>query len=432
MGNKKKKKVKKKVKKKIKKKTNQGKLQPSLNDIKNVLKRYDSTSSSNDNHTDITNINNNNYDATAIELHDLNDTQVNKLLMTSTSIVHTRKSSHDDKNVENNDDSLMIYTTKEISNDEINRHLQSNILFSTDKNHSLIKRKTKLMKDRQRYTKKEMEQFSTPPLVDDGNDKKYAKKNEKKNNSSNSNNNTFTSEDKLFKLHIEEDRDHVNKSNTLYLSNNTNIINNNSHSTSSSDVGDVYDRRSRNNEANDDDNNNNNNNNNNKTNNIFNISTILVPDTIVDNLNVVNVMKKKQTAKKAVPEWILAKENIVRENRKKNKTRKNKLIHSYSKKKKEIISKSILNMNSQTFNTKGLVTFGYPSTMMMRSKSIGVADIQDGDADEDMYNTTMRKNMKAKTIASPMYSPWNKQDNETILNRMNKLKRKQRRGRFIR
>ena len=429
VGNKKKKKVKKKVKKKIKKKTNQGKLQPSLNDIKNVLKRYDSTSSSNDNHTDITNINNNNYDATAIELHDLNDTQVNKLLMTSTSIVHTRKSSHDDKNVENNDDSLMIYTTKEISNDEINRHLQSNILFSTDKNHSLIKRKTKLMKDRQRYTKKEMEQFSTPPLVDDGNDKKYAKKNEKKSNSSNSNNNTFTSEDKLFKLHIEEDRDHINKSNTLYLSNNTNIINNNSHSTSSSDVGDVYDRRSRNNEANDDDNNNNNNN---KTSNIFNISTILVPDTIVDNLNVVNVMKKKQTAKKAVPEWILAKENIVRENRKKNKTRKNKLIHSYSKKKKEIISKSILNMNSQTFNTKGLVTFGYPSTMMMRSKSIGVADIQDGDADEDMYNTTMRKNMKAKTIASPMYSPWNKQDNETILNRMNKLKRKQRRGRFFR
>ena len=143
-------------------------------------------------------------------------------------------------------------------------------------------------------------------------------------------------------------------------------------------------------------------------------------------------MKKKQTAKKAVPEWILAKENIVRENRKKNKTRKNKLIHSYSKKKKEIISKSILNMNSQTFNTKGLVTFGYPSTMMMRSKSIGVVDIQDDDADEDMYNTTMRKNMKAKTIASPMYSPWNKQDNETILNRMNKLKRKQRRGRFIR
>eukprot|EP00942_MAST-04A_sp_MAST-4A-sp1_P010371 g10371.t1 len=331
VGNKKKKKVKKKVKKKIKKKTNQGKLQPSLNDIKNVLKRYDSTSS-NDNHADTTNITNNNYDATAIELHDLNDTQVNKLLMTSTSIVHTRKSSHDDKNVENNDDSLMIYTTKEISNDEINRHLQSNILFSTDKNHSLIKRKTKLMKDRQRYTKKEMEQFSTPPLVDDGNDKKYAKKNEKKSN-----------------------------------------------------------------------------------------------NTIVDNLNVVNVMKKKQTAKKAVPEWILAKENIVRENRKKNKTRKNKLIHSYSKKKKEIISKSILNMNSQTFNTKGLVTFGYPSTMMMRSKSIGVVDIQDDDADEDMYNTTMRKNMKAKTIASPMYSPWNKQDNETILNRMNKLKRKQRR-----
>ena len=42
-------------------------------------------------------------------------------------------------------------------------------------------------------------------------------------------------------------------------------------------------------------------------------------------------MKKKQTAKKAVPEWILAKENIVRENRKKNKTR-NGIIYLQMKK----------------------------------------------------------------------------------------------------
>ena len=150
---------------------------------------------------------------------------------------------------------------------------------------------------------------------------------------------------------------------------------------------------------------------------VFNVSTIVVPDVIMENKDI--AMKGK--INKTVPEWILAKENIVRENRKRNKTKGTKLAQAYSRKKKEIISKSILNMNNnKVFNSRDIVTFGYPS--MVKSSTTPYVD----SSAHPMHAT------KANTIASPMYTPWKKQDKDTILDRMNKLKRKQRKGRFIR
>ena len=96
------------------------------------------------------------------------------------------------------------------------------------------------------------------------------------------------------------------------------------------------------------------------------------------------------------------------------KMKKKRLASSYAKKKREIISKSILEMN-KTFNTKDIVTFGYPSTGSIDNKLLGSTNVP-----------------SVKNVASPMYTPWKQQDEETIKNRMNILRRKKRAGQFIR
>ena len=82
----------------------------------------------------------------------------------------------------------------------------------------------------------------------------------------------------------------------------------------------------------------------------------------------------------------------------------------------KLLEQANINFDNKTFNTKDIVTFGYPST---------------GSIDNNSINA--RTNMPSvKTVASPMYTPWKQQDEETITNRMNILRRKKRAGKFIR
>jgi len=396
VGNKKKKKKKKKIKSKqnVKKKSKQ-KFQPTIKEIKYTLKRYDS--SNDEAITTNKKLLSKQYDATAIELHDLNDTQVNKLLMTSVS--KQNDDSNNNKFDSEEENSLLIYTNEEVNSNELTQHLQKDILFSNHKGYNIIKQKSdETQTDKNLYSKKEMGQFSTPPIL---NEMHATNSNNSSTNNMMDTPNTSSSGYMLHQ-HLQAERAGINKSDTLYLShaiaNSADVALDTNHKSKVykkvADTDDLINAPD-----------------------VFNVSTIVVPDVVKENKSI--TMKGK--INKTVPEWILAKENIVRENRKRNKAKGTKLAQAYSRKKKEIISKSILNMNNNNvFNSREIVTFGYPS--MVKSSTTPYVD----SSAHPMHAT------KANTIASPMYTPWKKQDKGTILDRMNKLKRKQRKGRFIR
>ena len=110
-------------------------MQPTIKEIKNTLKRYDS--SNDEALTTNKKPLSKQYDATAIELHDLNDTQVNKLLMTS--ISKHNDDSNNNKIDSEEENSLLIYTNEELTSDELPQHLQNDILFSTHKEYNVMK-----------------------------------------------------------------------------------------------------------------------------------------------------------------------------------------------------------------------------------------------------------------------------------------------------
>ena len=128
------------------------------------------------------------YTETAIDLHALNDTQVNKLMATSTikdNDCHSTNSST--KSVPSVTSQLIDGTTLD--------HVQTNILFSNDREHKLSQQQNKAKVSM--YTLEEMQQYSTPPVSNDthGSDVAGDVKN------------------------ACEDRLAINKSDTLYISN---------------------------------------------------------------------------------------------------------------------------------------------------------------------------------------------------------------------